>query len=377
MFGKPVVLFEIVGFKVQLDFSWVLLALLVTWSLAGGYFPGDYPGLSESTYWWMGVAGALGLFASLVFHELAHSLVARRYGLPITSITLFIFGGVAHMEDEPPSPKAEWLMAIAGPISSFTLSAGCHLAFMLGYRLDVPIPLLGVVAYLAMVNSLLGAFNLIPAFPLDGGRVLRAALWHWKKNLRQATRSASRVGAFFGLLLILSGIVHVVSGNFIVGMWWFVMGLFLRGAAHASYYQLVARTTLGGEPIRRFMTANPDTVSADLHIGLLVEEHLYRSLHDTYPVLDQSRLVGCISAKQIAGIPKDQWSRLTVGELATPCSTNNTVSVEADALAALSLMNRTGHSRLMVMDGERLVGIVTLKDLLKFLALKLDLQGAG
>jgi len=375
MFGKPVTLFQILGFKVQLDFSWVLLALLISWSLSAGYFPIYYLGLDPTTYWWMGVSGALGLFGSIIFHELAHSVVARNYGIPIKSITLFIFGGVAQMDEEPPSPKAEFLMAIAGPISSFTLSGGCYLASEISYRQGLPLPLVGIFNYLALVNSLLGTFNLIPAFPLDGGRVLRAALWHWKKDLHRATRSASRVGSLFGLILLVSGIFHVVTGNFMVGVWWFVMGLFLRSAANASYYQLVARTTLEGEPLRRFMTPNPETVSAALPLDALVEEHFYRSLHDLYPVVEDSRVVGCITSKQIAGIPRDQWTRLTVRDVATPCSKENTVAADVDALAALSIMNRTGNSRLMVMEGDRLVGIIALKDLLKLLALKLDLQG--
>ncbi len=266
-------------------------------------------------------------------------------------------------------------MAIAGPISSFTLSGGCYVASEISYRQGFPLPLVGIFSYLALVNSLLGTFNLIPAFPLDGGRVLRAALWHWKKDLHRATRSASRVGSLFGLILLLSGIFHVITGNFMVGVWWFVMGLFLRSAANASYYQLVARTTLEGEPLRRFMTPNPETVPADLPLDTLVEEHFYRSLHDLYPVIEDSHVVGCITSKQIAGIPRDQWARLTVRDVATPCSKENTVAADVDALAALSIMNRTGNSRLMVMEGDRLVGIIALKDLLKLLALKLDLQG--
>lgn len=169
MFGRRVTLFKILGFKVQLDVSWMFLAVLVTWSLARGYFPAHYLGLSDSTYWWMGTVGAIGLFGSIVFHELAHSLVARHYGIPISSITLFIFGGVAQMEKEPPSPKAEFLMAIAGPISSFALSAASYLAFEVGYQVQLPLSAIGVLGYLAFANSLLGGFNLIPAFPLDGG----------------------------------------------------------------------------------------------------------------------------------------------------------------------------------------------------------------
>lgn len=375
MFRKPVALFEILGFKVQLDSSWILLALLISWSLATGYFPAYYLGLEQSTYWWMGAFGTLGLFGSLVFHELAHSIVARHHGIPIRSITLFIFGGVAQMDKEPPSPKAELLMAIAGPISSFALSAVCLLTFEVAYRQNAPVPFLGTVGYLSMANVLLGAFNLVPAFPLDGGRVLRAALWHWKGDILRATSWASRIGSLFGAVLMLSGLFHVVTGSFMLGIWWFVMGLFLRGAANRSHYQMIAHTKLEGEPLHRFMASNPETVSADISVEALVEDHFYRSLHNMYPVTQNSHLIGCVSSKQIAGIPREQWKRLTVRDVATPCSSENTVRADADALAALSLMNRTGNSRLMVLDGERLVGIVTLKDLLKLIALKLDLEG--
>ncbi|GKS60160.1 peptidase M50 [Nitrospira sp.] len=374
MIGKQVTLFEVLGFKIQLDFSWIFLALLVTWSLAIGYFPAYYLGLETSTYWWMGAVGAVGLFGSLIFHELAHSLVARRYGLPIRSITLFIFGGVAQMDEEPPNPKTELLMAAAGPISSFVLSAAFYATFDLAYRVQAPLSWLGIVGYLAFVNLLLGAFNLLPAFPLDGGRVLRAALWYWKKDLREATRSASRIGSISGMLLMFSGIFHILMANFVTGVWWFVMGLFLRGAARASYYQTIARTALGGTPIRNFMTPNPVTVAEDLSIAALVEEHFYRSHHDLYPVMRDSHLVGLITPKQVATVPKDQWMRLTVAELTLPLTADNTIDVDTDALAALTIMNRTGSSRLLITEGERLVGIVALKDLLKLLSLKLELE---
>ena len=377
MFSSQVSLFDILGFKVRLHLSWIFLAALIIWSLARGYLPDYYLGLSDSTYWWMGTIATIGLFGSLVFHEFAHSLVARRLGIPIDRITLFIFGGVAHTNKEPPSPKAEFLMATAGPLASFALSAGLYLAFEVGYRIHLPLPALGVLGCLAFANSLLGGFNLIPAFPLDGGRALRAGLWHWKNDFRRATQWASRAGSIFGLLLILSGLVYVITGNFIVGLWWFIIGLYLRGAAATSYYQVVARTMLGGEPIQRFMTPNPVTVSPDLSVEKLVEEHFYRSLHTMYPVIDEARLVGCVGSKQISGIPRDRWNRLMVRDIALPCSKDNTVDMETGALAALALMNRTGNSQLMVMDGERLAGIVTLKDLLKLLALKLDLEGVA
>jgi Zn-dependent protease len=374
MSSKPIMSFDLLGFTVRLSFSWVFLVLLVTFSLSKGYFPAYYLGLAPSTYWWMGAAGAVGLLGSLLIHELAHAFVAKRHGITITHITLYIFGGVAHMEKEPPSPKAEFVMALAGPFASFALSAASYLALKAGYWANLPLAALGIFGYLAFVNSLLGGFNLIPAFPLDGGRALRAGLWHRNKDLRRATRPACLAGVIFGFVLMMAGIFHVVTGDFMTGAWWFILGLFLREAARTSYYELVARAKLAGTTIRRLMTANPETVSSDLSLEQLVGEHVYRSLHDMYPVLEDSRLIGFVTSKHIANIPRDEWTRLTVRDVAVPCSAENTVDINSDTPAVLSLMNRTGNSRLLVTEGERLAGIVTLRDLMKLLTLKMNFE---
>ncbi len=374
LFGRSVTLFELLGFKVQIDMSWIFLALLVTWSLAKGLFPSLFEGLPAPTYWWMGLAGALGLFASLIFHELCHSIVARRYGIPIKGITLFIFGGVAQMDDEPPSAKAEFLMAMAGPIASILLAVGFYGVVQVGTSYRMPIPVVGVATYLSFVNGLLAAFNLIPAFPLDGGRMLRAALWRWKNDMRWATGLASRIGSGFGFLLVGLGLLNVITGNFVLGIWWFLIGLFLHTAAKASYFQLLTRRTFEGELVRRFMTPNPVTVSPDLLVGVFVEDYIYKYLHEVFPVAKNSHLIGYISAKQVRSIPHEEWRRRTVGDLVTPCSAQNTIGADTDAVQALSIMNRTGNSRLLVTEGDRLVGVIVMKDMLKFLSLKLDLE---
>jgi Zn-dependent protease/predicted transcriptional regulator len=375
VFGKRFVLFELLGFKVQADVSWVFLALLVTWSLARVVFPNWYEGLAPATYWWMGVAGMIGLFFSLVCHELSHSVVARRYGLPIKGITLFIFGGVAEMEEEPASAKTEFLMAIAGPIASFALAVGFYGLALAGRAQGLPEALTGVAEYLALINGILALFNLLPAFPLDGGRVFRAALWHWKGDLRWATRLASRVGSGFGFGLIVLGFLNVLTGNFVGGMWWFLIGMFLRAAAQGSYYRLETRRVLEGEPVRRFMTRDLITVPPGLPVSELVEDYVYRYHHDLYPVTDGPRLVGCVSVRQIKEAPRQDWDRLTVADILSGCSGENTVAADMDAVKALTLMRQTGNSRLLVVEGDRLVGIIALKDLLAFLALKMDLEG--
>lgn len=374
MFGKQATLFELLGFKVKVDASWLFLALLITWSLAQGYFPHSYEGFSTSTYWWMGIFGAIGLFVSLILHELSHSVVARRYGLQIRGITLFIFGGVAEMEDEPANPKTEFLMAIAGPIASLFLAAAFHVLSILGEAGGAPDTVLGVTRYLAFINGLLAAFNVIPAFPLDGGRVLRAALWHWKANLRWATRIASKVGVTFAFLLIGLGVVNVLGGNVVGGVWWFLIGLFLRGAASASYYQLETRRAMEGEPVQRFMVADPVTVPPGISVRAFVDNYVYTSHHDLYPVADDTRLFGCVGIREVRQAARDKWDWITVDRIATPCSEENTIDAKTDAVKALSQMQRTGNSRLMVTENGQLVGIVTLKDMLKLLALKIDLE---
>src|SRR5918997_4043923 len=272
MLGKPIPLFKLAGFQIALDWSWLILAVLITWTLASGVFPSYYPDLTPATYWSMGVIAALGLFASIILHELGHATVARRYGLPIRRITLFIFGGVAEMEAEPERPAAEFWVAIAGPIVSFLVGLVCWLLLQAGAGAGVPV--VGVLGYLATINIILAVFNLVPAFPLDGGRILRAALWYWKGSLRWATRVSSTIGGGFGILLIVLGVYRVLVGDFIGGMWWFLIGLFVRFAAQMSYQQVLVRENLRGIPVRRIMSGNPVTVSSGITIAQLIDDYI-------------------------------------------------------------------------------------------------------
>ena len=373
MNGRSITLFQLLGFKVRVDFSWLFLAVLVTWSLALGAFPLWYEGLAPATYWAMGVAGMIGLVFSLVFHELSHSLVARRYGLPIKGITLFIFGGVAEMSDEPPSAQAEFAVAIAGPIMSFAIGGVCGIATLFGPGVGLPVEATLVIGYLALLNVLLALFNLVPAFPLDGGRMLRSALWYWKGDLRYATRVTSAIGGGFGILLIILGVVGVLSGN-VFALWYVLIGLFVRNAAQMSYQQLLLRRALEGETVERFMHRDPITVPRAISVTELVEGYVYRHHHKMFPVVDDDRLVGCVTTRQIQQLPRDEWNRTTVGALAQSCSADNSVPPDEDAMKALSLMSKNGLSRVLVVDQERLVGILSLKDLLDFLSLKIELE---
>ncbi len=375
MFGKHIELFKLLGFKVRVDLSWTIIAVLIVWSLSVGFFPLQIEGLDTQTYWIMGIVGAAGLFVSIVAHELAHSVVARQYGLHMKGITLFIFGGIAEMPDDPPTPKAEFMMAIAGPISSMIIAALFYGIYAAGTAIGTPGPVNAVVLYVAIINGLLAAFNTVPAFPLDGGRVLRSVLWWVKGNLRWATRISSNVGTGFGVFLIFLGILSVITGNIIGGIWWFLIGMFLYNAAAMSYQQLVTRRALEGEPVSRFMSADPVTVSPEMTISEVVEDYVYRHHHKMYPVVsDDNTVSGCITIGQIKEVPKAEWDTKRVQDIASACGPDNTVHPRTDAIQALSIMNQTGKSRLMVMEDDALVGILSLKDLMDFLSLRIELD---
>jgi Zn-dependent protease/predicted transcriptional regulator len=373
MITKRFKLFNLLGFPIYIDLSWFVIVLLITWSLATNLFPHWYEELDSATYWWMGLAGAIGLFVSILAHELGHSVVARRFDMPVRSITLFIFGGVAELSQEPPSAKAEFFVAIAGPIVSVLVGIACYTtAMVVETRLATPI--VGVLWYLGIINGVLVVFNLIPAFPLDGGRVLRSILWHMRGSLRWSTRITSSIGSGFGLVLILLGVLNFVGGNIVGGMWQFLIGMFLRGAAQMSYQQVLIRRALEGESIDRFMQANVVTVSPSTTIRQLVEDYIYRHHYKMFPVTDQDRLLGCVTTRDVQKVPQDQWDQRTVGEVFEACSNENTTERSADAMQTLSRMNQGSISRLMVVQNERLEGIVSLKDLLKFIALKVELE---
>jgi len=375
MMGKQLHLFTVFGFDVNLDLSWLLLALLISWSMGAGVYPQEYPGLSQLTYAWMGVAVAIGVFFSIVFHEFSHSIVARNFGLSIRGITLFIFGGVAQMEKEPPSPRAEFLIAIAGPVSSFLL-AGVFWIIEAAARGDGwPDPVIGVTDTLGLINVTLAIFNLVPAFPLDGGRVLRAALWHRKRDLRAATFTSSRIGQGFGTALMLIGGIAAFRGNLIGGMWWFLIGVFVRGAASASYQNLVVSEMIKDQPVSNFMHRNPVTVPPSTTVHEWLEDYVYQHHYKMYPVVEDSTLLGCISLDAVRTLPKSVRVTKTVGELVQPCSVQNTIAADTNTSELLSdMVGLKKQARYMVVDNGELVGMISLKDLLELISLKLEME---
>jgi Zn-dependent protease len=369
MFGTRWSLFRLLGIPIRVDASWLIILALLTWTLMD-LFRKEIPTLPVPTYWIMGLGAALAFFTCIVLHELGHALVARKVGIPIRGITLFLFGGVAEMEDEPPSAPGEFLMAIAGPAVSAVLAAIFWLLSELAATPAVVFPLRN----LAGINLAVLIFNLIPAFPLDGGRVLRSVLWGVLKSLRRATYWAALSGQVFAWLLIGQGLLNFFAGYVVQGIWLSLIGLFLNNAARGSYQQVLVRQVLRGEPVSRFMTREPIVVPPVLDLHDWVEDYVYRYHRKMFPVASDGHLQGVISTQALARFPREEWDKHTVSETMSRDVNALSITPTTDALEALGKMQRTGSGRLLVIDGNRLVGIVSLKDLLHFFDLKLELE---
>jgi len=367
-------LFNLFGFEVKLDISWLLLGLLISWSLGAGYFPTQYPDLPSAAYAWMGIAVAIGVLISIVLHEFSHSLVARQFGMPIRGITLFIFGGVAEMEEEPPNPRAEFLMAIAGPLASFAIAGVLWLLHGAALA-SAPTPVLGVLQTLAMINLTVAIFNLVPAFPLDGGRMLRAVLWHLKRNLHSATYTSSQIGKSFGIVLMVLGGLSLLGGDVIGGMWWFLIGLFVRGAAEGSYQQLVMSEMIKDRPVSDFMRREPVTVPPTATIDEFLEDYVYQHHFKLFPVVEDGRLLGSINLADVRGLPAEERSSRKVSDFTKAPSPDNSVPADMPTAKLLPVMVQPpAPARYMVVDGDRLVGMISLKDLLEVIALHIELD---
>ena len=369
-------LLRLFGFEIRFELTWLILLALIIWSLSAGYFPEAYGDLPQSTYLWMAVIGAIGVVSSIVIHELAHSLVARSYGMTIKGITLFAFGGAAELEDEPPTARAEFFMAIAGPLMSLVLAAVFWLLSAALAGAGVPTPLVGVVSYIAVINVILALFNLVPAFPLDGGRMLRAVLWGWRGDMRWATRIAANIGGAFGVALILLGILNAFSGNLVGGMWFALIGLFVRAAAASSYQQLITRQVLGRIPIARVMTRDVVTAPADVTIADLVGDYFLGRNLKLVPVVAGGAPIGVVDVRAAKSVPRDEWDRRRIAEIMAPLSPDKTIGADAGAGEALERMQRSGQNRLLVMDGAALVGILSLTDILRVVSVHLEFEGA-
>ncbi len=307
---------RVAGISINIHISWLIIFVLVTWSLAVSYFPQQYPDWSAPLYWSLGVSASLLFFASVLLHELAHSLVARSRGIPVRAITLFIFGGVSEIAQEPTTPGTELLMALVGPVTSFLLAGFFGFLWLLARSIDSPLSALNL--YLASINGILGGFNLIPGFPLDGGRVLRAILWGITGSLERATRYASLVGQGIAYLFILLGIWQVVTGNWINGLWIAFIGWFLDNAAQTSYRQVAMKRMLSGHTVGEAMNRDCYAIAPTVTLERFIHEHILGTGRRCFPVVEGGEVIGLLTLHNVKEVPRERWAAVMAREVMTP-----------------------------------------------------------
>lgn len=358
------------GIPIRLHFSWFLVFGLVTWSLAGGYFPVEYPGWAQSAYWLVGAVTSLLFFGSILVHELGHSWVALRNAIPIKSITLFIFGGVAQVGREPTSPGIEFRIAIAGPLTSLGLAGLFGAAWLVAREVAL---LEAPAIWLARINLMVALFNLIPGFPLDGGRVLRAIVWRWTASLHRATLAASFSGQLLAFGLIAFGIVGGLRGNVLGGVWMVLIGWFLQNAAAASHAQANLRELLRGVTVAQAMTRECRSVGRDSTLEQLVREEVLGAGRRCFFVMDDGHLRGLLTLHEVRAVARERWGEVAVADVMVPAERLASIGPEAELLVALEKMDDAGVAQMPVVEGGRLLGLIGREQILHYVRIRAEL----
>jgi Zn-dependent protease/CBS domain-containing protein len=362
---------RILGIPVGLDPSWFLIFIFMTWSLASSYFPAEFKNWPQAQYWIVGAVTALMLFVSVILHELGHSLVAIRYKIPVNSITLYVFGGIAQIGSEPPSAIAEFWIAIAGPAVSFGLAVIFHLLQSVFTGIA---PLLALVEYLAYINGTLALFNLIPGFPLDGGRVFRAIVWGASHNLRKATLIAAGLGRAIAFGFILYGVWQIFNGNLGNGLWIAFIGWFLESAATSQVQQQTVHDLLEGHTVQQVMNRNYVTIPEAITLQHLVEQHIFEEGKRCFVITDEAgQVVGLLTLHHLKEIPRTDWPGKTAGQVMTPLSQVKWLQPTTPIKAALEEMDRDGVNQLPVMSDSQILGMLTREDVISFLRTQVEL----
>ena len=364
MFSNATRLFNLGGFEIKLDPSWFLIAGLITWTLATQYFPVTLPGETSAIYVVLAVIAMLGFFGSLLLHELAHSVVARRFGVRIKAITLFLFGGVAELENEPPTAMSELWIAAAGPAMSIALGFGFWVLSGMSQAIGIPAPLTMVLVYLATINVILAILNMVPAFPMDGGRVLRAYLWHRNGDVLEATKTASRLGVIFGYTLMALGVLAVFQGGTGSGFWYILIGFFVLGAAKSAYQNQLMQSTFAGKPVSAVMIGNPIVVSPELTLSEFVNQVMLKHRISFAPVVADGVLIGQIDKDVLAAIDRDNWTSTQVGDVFAGLDVAPTIPPDLPVEDLLTRIAQTGTRKFLVVEDHKLRGVVTLANLI-------------
>jgi Zn-dependent protease len=358
------------GIPIALDYTWFVIFALMTWSLATSYYPAEFKNWQPPVYWITGAMTAIMLFTSVLLHELGHSAIALRYKIPVRSITLFIFGGVAQIGREPPSATAEFFVAVAGPIVSLVLA----LLFALAKPMVAGVePLWAVAKYLAYINAAIVLFNLVPGYPLDGGRVFRAIVWAATKDLRRSTLIAANVGRLFGFIFVLVGVWHLLSGDF-GGLWIAFIGWFLDGAANAQIQQVILEGLLAGHTVSQAMSRKCISVPADVTVQEIVDDHILRAGQRCLLVYRGEQAIGLLTIHEIKQLPKNVWATQAASTIMIPFEKLKRTAPEEDLWTALQQMDRDGVNQLPVMIDNRVVGMLTREDVITFLRTLLELR---
>ncbi|MBN1355677.1 site-2 protease family protein [bacterium] len=359
---------RIFGIPITLDYSWFLIFGLIAWSLSGGYFADLLPGVHGPVHWILGIGAALLLFLSILLHELAHALIARARGIPIRGITLHVFGGVAEMKQEVEDPKSEIKMAAAGPATSVAIG----LLFGLLTLLSDSVFLRAMFGYLFYINLLLAAFNLIPGFPLDGGRILRAILWIYTEDMYKATRWASRAGTLIAYLFMAYGFILMLSGFMFGGIWFVFIGFFLMHATESNYKMLMLKRGLTGMKVENLMVRNVNSVSPGMPVHELIDAYILKKRHHSFPVLENGNPIGIVTLHDVKEIPREEWSSKTVRDIMTPLDSDLTICSRCDLSDAFTKAASNGIGRLVVLDEtNRFAGYISFRDLETLVTLKL------
>jgi Zn-dependent protease/CBS domain-containing protein len=351
------------GVEVRLNWSLIVVVALIAWSLEGGVFPSTNPGLSHGTYVAMGIVAALLFLASILLHELGHSLVARREGIEVDSITLWLFGGVSQFKGRYKSPGDEFRVAFAGPLVSIVLGV---LAVLIAIA-RLPSSVDGVAAWLGYINLILAVFNLLPASPLDGGRVLHSVLWRAKGDFNWATRVASEVGQGFAYLFIALGLVMFIFQGSFSGAWLAFIGWFLLQGAKAEARYAATEQALGGMRVRDLMVRQPVTVDANSTIGRFMDDVASSRRFTTYPVLDGGSPVGLLAFSSVAAVPRAEWDTRRVRDTMIPLDEVPVLTEDEPAVDALADLSAPTANRGLVIEGGHLAGLLSITDLARAL----------
>jgi Zn-dependent protease/predicted transcriptional regulator len=363
---------RVIGIQIRIHYSWFIIFGIVTISLATAYFPREYQSGNPLLYWMPAIFTALILFGSVLIHELAHSYVAIKNGIEIRGINLFIFGGVAELTGEPKTAIAELKIAAAGPFASIIIGSVFFLIETLfGHGLSVVI--LSPLRYLKFINFALALFNLVPGFPLDGGRLLRAILWKRSGDIKAATKTASRFGQGFAYILIFFGVFQAFSGRFLSGLWMVFIGFFLEQASKSSYQQLLLRQFLTGVKTADIMTKEVVSVGGDILLRSLIDDYFLKYRYSSYPVMDGGRTIGLISVKDVKDVPGERWGDIRAKEAMTPLDDKIIARPEDEAVHVLNRMLKDSVSKVVVIKDRHLLGILTLQDVMRLFKIKTDL----